>query len=43
MSDTTNVSCDNWAHGTNEIIGHEMKSVVTCVSRSCSDRCLGSN
>ncbi|KAH9295172.1 hypothetical protein KI387_038760, partial [Taxus chinensis] len=30
MSDTTSVSCDNWVHGTYEMVGHEMKSAITC-------------
>ncbi|KAH9298159.1 hypothetical protein KI387_029841, partial [Taxus chinensis] len=25
MSDTTNIACDNWAHGTYEMVGREVK------------------
>ncbi|KAH9311113.1 hypothetical protein KI387_026148, partial [Taxus chinensis] len=25
MSDTSSVACDNWAYGTYEMVGHEMR------------------
>ncbi|KAH9298842.1 hypothetical protein KI387_030524, partial [Taxus chinensis] len=30
ISDTMSISCKNWAHGTYELVGHEVKNVVTC-------------
>ncbi|KAH9296019.1 hypothetical protein KI387_039607, partial [Taxus chinensis] len=41
ISDTTSIACDNWAHGTYELVGHEVKRTVTRKMSSHSVRCIG--
>ncbi|KAH9292667.1 hypothetical protein KI387_042145, partial [Taxus chinensis] len=41
LSDTTSIACDNWAHGTYELVGRELKGTVTRVVKAHSVRYLG--
>ncbi|KAH9331521.1 hypothetical protein KI387_003629, partial [Taxus chinensis] len=41
LSDTTSIACDNWAYGTYELVGRQLKGTVTRVIKARSVRRLG--
>lgn len=35
VSDTTILACDNWVHGTYELMGWKLRGLVTKVTKAC--------